>query len=144
MNCGHYCTRWFHRCLWSEMFLTTWVIFSTFIMLWVFINSHKHTPVNCVYNSWSAIIHCTSCNSWWVTETNSRHFHVCYSQLSSSVCCDMWGFWKPALSTGECKLKTVFSIKVNLVGTVFIIVFCIFSVILTFYSEFQVVITLTI
>ena len=38
----------------------------------------------------------------------SLHFLVHYSEPSSEVCCSQGcDFWKPALSTGQCKLKAI-------------------------------------
>ena len=46
MSYGCYCRGWFPRSLYATKFLTTWVLFETFVVLWTFINSYGHVAVN--------------------------------------------------------------------------------------------------
>ena len=49
MSYGHYYRRWFLKSLWSETFLSTWVLISMVMVLWAFFNSHKPTSENRAY-----------------------------------------------------------------------------------------------
>ena len=45
-TCGHYCSRWFPRSLWSKNFIWTCVRFWTVLRLWAFFNSRTRPLVN--------------------------------------------------------------------------------------------------
>jgi hypothetical protein len=46
VSCGHYRRKSLSRCLWSTKFLSTWLLISIFMVLYVFFKSCKRTPVN--------------------------------------------------------------------------------------------------
>jgi hypothetical protein len=74
MSCGHYCRRWIPTSLWSKNLLPSWVLFPNIIVVWIFFNSHKCTPVN-----WYHGITCyTTMSSWHVMETNSTFISFTY------------------------------------------------------------------
>jgi hypothetical protein len=53
MSYGHDCRLWFLRSLWSNTFLSTWVLFPVVIVLWAsFFKYQKHTSLNWAYCMW--------------------------------------------------------------------------------------------
>jgi len=54
-TCGHYCTRWLPRSLWSKKFIWTYVRFWTVTELWAFFNSRTRPRVNPVLRNQLAV-----------------------------------------------------------------------------------------
>ena len=81
------------------------------------IQSEKHTPVNHMYNFWTAVTKLCDSERFAgdLNECLTYGFYMSHSQPGRKV---RWqqrvGFQKPTLSTGHCKFKVVSFMKLNL------------------------------